>query len=97
MPAYAAYLGGRGDVGRRGSPIAGGAPLMLVYCLGLGIPFLVIALLADRAQGFIHKVNRQLGLISIIAGAVLFAFGLLLAIGKVALLSTYALQSPFDI
>lgn len=75
----------------------GGLPFMLVYCLGLAVPFLIIALLAERLQGFIRRVNRRLGVISIVAGAVLFAFGLLVATGKVALLSTYALQSPFDV
>ena len=75
----------------------GGLPFMLVYCAGLAVPFLVIALLADRAQGLIRRVNRHLGVISVVAGVVLLAFGLLLATGRIALLSRYALQSPFDI
>ncbi len=29
----------------------GGLPFMLVYCAGLAVPFLVVALLADRMQG----------------------------------------------
>lgn len=75
----------------------GGLPFMLVYCLGLAVPFLLLAVLAERSQGFMRRINRRLGVISIVAGAVLFAFGLLVATGKVSLLSTYALQSPFDI
>ena len=75
----------------------GGLPFMLVYCLGLAIPFLVIAVMADRLQGLLRRVNRHLGVISVVSGLVLIAFGVLLAIGKISLLSTYALQSPFDI
>ncbi|MBV8302059.1 MAG: cytochrome c biogenesis protein CcdA [Candidatus Dormibacteraeota bacterium] len=75
----------------------GGLPFMAVYCIGLAVPFLLVALLADRLQGTIRAVNRHLGLINLIAGGILLVFGLLLATGRLTLLSSYSFQSPFDI
>ena len=60
----------------------GGLPFMLLYCLGLAIPFLLVAALADRLQGVLRSINRHLRVISIVAGVILFGFGLLMATGQ---------------
>ena len=75
----------------------GGLPFMLVYCVGLGVPFLVIALLADRMQGLLRRVNRHLGVINLIAGGVLLVFGLLMATGQLTVLNGLPFQSPFNV
>ncbi len=75
----------------------GGLPFMLLYCLGLAVPFLLVALLADRLQGPLRSVNRHLRVISIVAGAILFGFGLLMATGQLTVLSSLSFQSPFNL
>ena len=75
----------------------GGLPFMVVYCLGLAVPFLLIATLADKLQGLIRRVHRHLGVINIVAGAVLFAFGLALALGWLTVLSSHSFTSPFNL
>jgi cytochrome c-type biogenesis protein len=75
----------------------GGLPFMLLYCLGLAVPFLAVALLADRVQGLLRRLNRHLGVINVVAGALLFAFGLALALGWLTVLSSVSFQSPFNI
>ena len=75
----------------------GGLPFMVVYCVGLAVPFLAVAVLADRLQGVIRAVNRHLGVINLVCGAILLVFGLLLATGRITLLSTYSFQSPFNL
>lgn len=75
----------------------GGLPFMLLYCLGLAVPFLLVALLADRLQGLLRSVNRHLRVISIVAGAILFGFGLLMATGQLTVLSSLSFQSPFNL
>ena len=70
---------------------------MILYCLGLAIPFLLVAVLADRLQGVLRAVNRHLRVISIAAGVVLFAFGLLMATGQLTVLSGLSFQSPFNL
>jgi cytochrome c-type biogenesis protein len=75
----------------------GGLPFMLVYCLGLAIPFLAVALLADRLQVDLRAINRHLGVINLVAGGILLGFGLLLATGRLTVLSTLSFQAPFNL
>jgi cytochrome c-type biogenesis protein len=75
----------------------GGLPVMLVYCLGLGLPFLLFAALTDRLQGAIRAVNRHLGVINLAAGALLLVFGLLLLTNEFTFFNRFAAQSPFDL
>ena len=72
-----------------------GLPVMVAYCLGLAIPFLGVALLADRLQGTIRAVNRHLGAVNLVAGALLLGFGLLLVCGSLTALNRYA--TPFGL
>ncbi|HYA00514.1 MAG TPA: cytochrome c biogenesis protein CcdA [Candidatus Binatia bacterium] len=75
----------------------GGLPLMLVYCLGLAVPFLVVAVLCDRLQGPLRAINRRLRLVSIVAGLLLLAFGVLLLTGRITELSALSPGAPFDL
>lgn len=74
-----------------------GLPLLLIYCAGLAIPFLLVALLADRLQQFIRAVNHRMNIVNLVAGALLLAFGILLATGKITDLSQFSPNSPFNI
>jgi cytochrome c-type biogenesis protein len=75
----------------------GGLPLMVVYCLGLAVPFLVVAVLFDRLQGPIRAINRRLRLVSWVTAALLLAFGVLLLTGRITELSAISPGSPFDL
>ena len=52
-----------------------------VYSLGLGIPFLVVALLLTTATGWLRRLNRHLHIVSVVSGAFLILVGLLLLTG----------------
>jgi len=52
-----------------------------VYSMGLGIPFLVVALLLTTATGWLRHLNRYLHIVSIVSGAFLIIVGLLLLTG----------------
>jgi cytochrome c-type biogenesis protein len=58
-----------------------GATLMAVYALGLGVPFLVVALLVDVALPVLRRLNRHMRLVSIVSGALLILMGFLLLTG----------------
>jgi cytochrome c-type biogenesis protein len=75
----------------------GGLPFMLIYCAGLAVPFLLVAVLADRMQNVIRAVNRRMGVINIVAGILLLGFGLLLISNEITLLNQYTFQSPFNL
>ena len=60
---------------------ARGALLSLVYCLGLGLPFILLGLLFRQAAGTLAWVRRHYALIMRIGGGLLVAIGLLLVSG----------------
>jgi cytochrome c-type biogenesis protein len=60
---------------------ARGALLSFVYCLGLGLPFILLGLLFRQAAGTLAWVRRHYGLIMRIGGGLLVAIGILLVSG----------------
>jgi cytochrome c biogenesis protein CcdA/peroxiredoxin len=82
-PIYGSILtmaAGGGDVGQAGS-------LLLAYSLGLGIPFLLTALLLDGAQGILRRLQRSLRTIELVSGSFLVLIGVLVASGQLQSLS----------
>ncbi len=75
----------------------GGLPFMLIYCAGLAVPFLIVAVLADRMQNLIRAVNRHMGVINIVAGLLLLGFGFLLISNEITLLNRHSFQTPFNL
>lgn len=63
-----------------GSPWRG-VLLGLVFCLGLGIPFLLVALGLSWVTGSVAWLKRHIRLINIIGGALLILVGLLMVSG----------------
>jgi cytochrome c-type biogenesis protein len=62
-------------------------PLLTAYSLGLGIPFLVAALLMEGAQSLIRRLQRQMRLIELASGGLLVIIGILVASGQLTVLS----------
>ncbi|MBF6593169.1 MAG: cytochrome c biogenesis protein CcdA [Thermaceae bacterium] len=69
-----------------------GFPLLLVYVLGLAVPFLVVALFADRAREIVRRMNRLSRGFQLVAGTVLMAVGLLMATGQFTLMNSFFLK-----
>lgn len=61
--------------------------LITAYSLGLGIPFLITALMLDSAQGILRRLNKHMHKIKIISGAILVMIGVLVASGQLQQLS----------
>lgn len=78
-PTYAAIIALSLD-GGDGGALRGGA-LSLAYSLGLGIPFVLFALLFERALGLSRKLARHRRTIGLLSGALLIAIGVLLMTG----------------
>ncbi|PYY37215.1 MULTISPECIES: cytochrome c biogenesis CcdA family protein [unclassified Curtobacterium] len=58
-----------------------GVVLGIAYCIGLGVPFLLVALGAGWASGAIGVVKRHMRTVNIIGGAILIVIGLLMVTG----------------
>ncbi|HEV2954224.1 MAG TPA: cytochrome c biogenesis protein CcdA [Candidatus Dormibacteraeota bacterium] len=83
---------------------AGGLTLMIAYCCGLGIPFLVMAGGVARAAALIRGLKPALPIIQMISVAVLFTMGILLVSNHLTVLSQIfgrllpaSLQVPFGL
>ena len=58
-----------------------GILLLLVYSAGLGIPFVVSALLIDKLKGAFGFIKRNYKIINIVCGSLLIAVGVLMMTG----------------
>lgn len=63
-----------------------GAFLLAMYSVGLGVPFLLTGLAFGRMSHLLRKMNRYLGIISIISGLFLIVMGYFLWTNKLILL-----------
>ena len=68
--------------------IAQGAMLMVVFTLGLAVPFLITAGALGRMSGTLRKINQHGKLILLISGAFMISTGWLLVSGRLLDLST---------
>jgi cytochrome c-type biogenesis protein len=64
-----------------------GTGLLLVYSLGMGLPFLLIGLAAEILLPVVRRLNRFTIIFYAIGGLVLVTIGLLILFGKLSLLS----------
>jgi cytochrome c-type biogenesis protein len=67
---------------------ARGAVLLAVYSFGLGVPFLLFGLLFTRSLALVRVLRRHWRIVSVSSGALLVAFGVLLATGELVRLTT---------
>ncbi len=58
-----------------------GAILSFAYCIGLGLPFILFALLLDKSQNLQRAIARRGKIISVIGGALLITIGLMQLFG----------------
>ncbi len=73
--------------GASSGDIAQGMLLLTAYSFGLGIPFLVAALLMDGAQGLLRRLQARMRKIELFSGSLLVAIGILVASGQLQSLS----------
>ena len=69
--------------------VAQGALLLLVYSLGLGIPFLITGAAFSTAIGWLRRANRHLGVVSKITGLFLIVVGVLLFNDRLSLIANF--------
>jgi cytochrome c-type biogenesis protein len=64
------------------STLTSGIVLLVAYSLGLGIPFLATGLAFGRLTSVFVRLRRGMGVVDVIAGLALVAFGFLLITGE---------------
>jgi cytochrome c-type biogenesis protein len=92
-PCVGVILGGILGLASSSSTVAQGAILLLAYTAGLGLPFLAIALVYDRAPALLRPLVRHGRAVAIVGGLLVVAIGLAMVFDWLALLVQYV---PFN-
>jgi len=88
-PCIGVMLGGILMMASSSATVAQGTILLVAYTLGLGLPFLAIALVYDRAPGLLRPLIRHGRAVSIVGGGLVVAIGLAMLFNLLALLPQY--------
>jgi cytochrome c-type biogenesis protein len=85
-PCIGVILGGILGLAATSETAASGAVLLIGYTLGLGIPFLAVAVLFDRAPALLRPLVRHGRAVSVIGGLLVVAIGLAMIFDMLSLL-----------
>ncbi|OGO15906.1 MAG: hypothetical protein A2Z14_15040 [Chloroflexi bacterium RBG_16_48_8] len=65
------------------------------YALGLGLPFLGLALVLDRSLGIVRRMGKHLRTFQWISGLFLFLIGILMVTDRITLIAIWAQRNGF--
>jgi cytochrome c-type biogenesis protein len=65
------------------------------YSLGLGIPFLLLALGLERASGWVHRMKRYQRIFKIASGVLILIIGVMLLTNTMSRIAIWAFQSGY--
>ena len=85
-PCVGAFLGSALALASQQGHVAAGMAMLLAYSLGLGVPFLLSAVLIDRLKGAFDWIKRHYSVINAVSGGLLIVVGILMATGTMGTL-----------
>jgi len=88
-PCVGAFLGSALMLASQQGQVMTGVLMLLVYSLGLGIPFVLSALLIDKLKSTFQFIKRNYKVINIISGSLLVLVGILMMSGLLSKFLTY--------
>jgi cytochrome c-type biogenesis protein len=74
-----------------------GILLLTAYTLGLGLPFLLLGLAFGPLSRLLRRMNRYLGIVSVVSGVLLVLMGLLVFTGSLSFLAQYGKFVRFEL
>lgn len=80
-PCVGAFLGSALLLAASQGHVLEGVLMLLLYSLGLGIPFFLSAILIDKVKGALGLIKRHYGVINKVCGGLLVLVGVLMATG----------------
>lgn len=87
-PCVGAFLGSALALASQQGHVLAGMLMLLLYSLGLGLPFILSALLIDKLKTAFDWIKRHYGAINTVCGALLVLIGVLMATGTLGRLLT---------
>jgi cytochrome c-type biogenesis protein len=91
-PCVGPILGSILALAASSATIGQGAFLLLVFSLGLAVPFLIIAASIGSASAYLAKISKYLNVISVIGGVFLVFLGVLLLTNNLSVWISYFYQ-----
>lgn len=92
-PCIGPQLGMILSLAATGAEVGRGTVLLVIYALGLGIPFLLSAIYINRSLRLMNRIKPYLKTVERIMGGLLVVVGLLLLSGRLADLSYWLLET----
>ncbi len=80
-PCVGAFLGSALMLASQQGHVLEGVIMLLTYSIGLGIPFILSAILIDKLKTAFDFIKRHYNIINIISGSLLILIGILMATG----------------
>lgn len=80
-PCVGAFLGSALMMATSQGKVLEGTIMLLLYSLGLGIPFFISAILIDKLKGAFGFIKKHYKVINIVCGSLLIIVGILMATG----------------
>lgn len=80
-PCVGAFLGSALMLASQQGKALTGIIMLLLYSLGLGIPFVISAVLIDKLKGAFNFIKKNYKIINIVCGALLILVGIFMATG----------------
>lgn len=87
-PCVGAFLGSALVMASQQGQVLTGMGMLLAYSLGLGVPFLLSALVIDKLKSAFDFIKRNYHVINIVSGILLIIVGILMATGMLGRLMT---------
>lgn len=84
-PCVGAFLGSALMLASQQGHVLEGMGMLLSYSLGLGVPFLISAVLIDRLKTAFDWIKRNYKIVNILCGSLLILVGILMATGLMGL------------
>jgi cytochrome c-type biogenesis protein len=94
-PCIGATLGAILTLGFNSDTVGQAMRLSLGYSLGLGIPFLILALAIDQTVPLVRKLGKHLKTFQIISGLLIIVIGILMISSQMTAIARWALQNSF--
>lgn len=88
IPCVGPVLGGILTVASTSQTVAQGIYLLLVYCLGLGLPFIIVGLAIGVASRYLGWLSRHAFATSIVSAILLIGIGVLMLTGNMSYISS---------
>jgi cytochrome c-type biogenesis protein len=87
-PCIGPFLGGLLGLAAQQETVGAGVLLLLVYALGLGVPFLIVGLAVNRSLLMLRGFRRHMLTVERVSGALVIGMGVLLFTGGLTLITS---------